>query len=163
MPKQWLYISVSVECTNTDDSDESIVTSLVFVQCASVEICGNMHVKWIHKEYWKAENGIEIETGNGNWKQKWKQTMHQSLVQCFLHRLMSSVFSLSSQQTPLHTAAKVGNEYTMREFVDLGANMNIKDNDGVSETVLLEIYWFEFEHPISKEALFVNKQRIKQV
>ena len=62
--------------------------------------------------------------------------MHQSLVQCFLHRLMSSVFSLSSQQTPLHTAAKVGNEYTMRELVELGANMNIKDNDGVSETVL---------------------------
>ena len=44
--------------------------------------------------------------------------------------------SLSSQQTPMHTAAKVGNEYTMRELVKLGANMNIKDNDGVSETVL---------------------------
>ena len=154
---------MSVECTNTDDSDESIGTSLVFVQCASVEICGNVHVKWIHKEYCKAENGIEIESGNGNWKQKLKQTMHQSLVQCFLHRFMSSVFSLSSQQTPLHTAAKVGNEYTMRELVKLGANMNIKDNDGVSENVLVEIYWFEFEHLISKEALFVNKQRIKQV
>ena len=45
----------------------------------------------------------------------------------------NNVFSLS-QQTPMHTAAKEGNEYTMEGLVKLGADINIKDKDGVSET-----------------------------
>ena len=32
----------------------------------------------------------------------------------------------------MHTAAKDGNEFTMKEFHKLGADINIKDNDGVS-------------------------------
>ena len=34
----------------------------------------------------------------------------------------------------MHTAAKDGNEYTMTGLVKLGADINIKDNDGVTET-----------------------------
>ena len=45
----------------------------------------------------------------------------------------TTIFSLS-QQTPMHTAAKEGNEYTMKGLVKLGADINIKDNGGVSET-----------------------------
>ena len=41
-----------------------------------------------------------------------------------------------SQQTPMHTAAKIGNEYTMDYLVKLEADMDIKDKDGVSETVV---------------------------
>ena len=45
----------------------------------------------------------------------------------------TTVFSLS-KQTPMHTAAKEGNEYTMKGLVKLGAAINIKDKNGVSET-----------------------------
>jgi len=34
----------------------------------------------------------------------------------------------------MHTAAKQGNEYTMKCLVKLGADLNIKDKKGVSET-----------------------------
>ena len=30
-----------------------------------------------------------METGNGNWKQKWEQKTHQSVVQYFLHSVLS--------------------------------------------------------------------------
>ena len=36
-----------------------------------------------------------------------------------------------SQQTPMHTAAKDGNEFTMKGLVGLGADINIRDKDGV--------------------------------
>ena len=43
--------------------------------------------------YGKAGNGNETETGNGNWKWKLETEMwtkkHQSLVQCFLHSVLS--------------------------------------------------------------------------
>ena len=52
--------------------------------------------------YGKAGNGNETETGNGNWKWKlemetgnnWEQKMHQSLVQCFLHSVLSRYLSV---------------------------------------------------------------------
>ena len=37
----------------------------------------------------------------------------------------------------MHTAAKEGNEYTMDGLVKLGADLNIKDKDGVSETLII--------------------------
>ena len=37
---------------------------------------------------------LEMETGNGNWKQKWEQKTHQSLVQCFLHSVLSHYSSI---------------------------------------------------------------------
>ena len=40
-----------------------------------------------------------------------------------------------TQQTPMHTAAKDGDEYTMKGLVNLGADINIKDKDGVRETI----------------------------
>ena len=45
--------------------------------------------------YGKVGNENGMETGNGNWKRKWEQKFktYQSRVQCFLHRLMSSVLS----------------------------------------------------------------------
>ena len=39
---------------------------------------------------------------------------------------------LSSQRAPLHAAASEGHEYTVKSLVDKGANINIKDKDGVS-------------------------------
>ena len=39
------------------------------------------------KGNWKWK--LEMETGNGNWKRKWEQKTHQSLVQCFLHSVLS--------------------------------------------------------------------------
>ena len=32
---------------------------------------------------------LKMETGNRNWKRKWEQKAHQSLVQCFLHSVKS--------------------------------------------------------------------------
>ena len=49
-----------------------------------------------------------------------------------------------SQQTPLHTAAKQGNQYTVHGLIKLGAKVNIKDKLGVSETILPAMDWFEF-------------------
>ena len=37
----------------------------------------------------------------------------------------------------MHTAAKEGNEYTMKGLFKLGADINIKDKDGVSETLII--------------------------
>ena len=48
------------------------------------------------------------------------------------NKLLPLTFSLC-QQTPMHTAAKDGNEFTMKGLHKLGADINIKDNDGVSE------------------------------
>ena len=42
-----------------------------------------------------------------------------------------------SQQTPMHTAAKNANKFTMEVLDDLGADMNIKDIDGVSKSTLI--------------------------
>ena len=44
------------------------------------------------------------------------------------------MFFLLYQQTPMHTAAKKGHEYTVKGLVKQRADINIKDNDGVSET-----------------------------
>ena len=44
----------------------------------------------------------------------------------------------------MHTAAKDGNEYTMKGLVKLGADINIKDNDEVSETLIITSGWFSF-------------------
>ena len=55
-----------------------------------------------YRAYGKAGNGNETETGNGNWKwklemetgNKWEQKTHQSLVQCFLHSVLSTYSSI---------------------------------------------------------------------
>ena len=49
---------------------------------------------------------------------------------------MKPLSSLLSQQTPMHTATKEGNEYTVDGLVKLGADINIKDKSGVSETLI---------------------------
>ena len=45
------------------------------------------------------------------------------------------MFLTLHQQTPMHTAAKNGNEFIMKSLVKLGADINIKDNDGVRESI----------------------------
>ena len=37
---------------------------------------------------------LEMETGNGIWKQKWEQKKYQSLVQYFLHSALSHYSSI---------------------------------------------------------------------
>ena len=44
----------------------------------------------------------------------------------------------------MHTAAKDGNECTMKDLVKLGADINIKDNDGVSKTLIISSDWFSY-------------------
>ena len=52
----------------------------------------------------------------------------------------------------MHTAAKDGNKFTIEVLDDLGADINIKDKDGVSKTILLVMDWFELA--FSKGLLF---------
>ena len=47
------------------------------------------------------------------------------------------------QQTPMHTAAKNGNEFIRKGLIMLGADINIKDKNGVSETILLVVHIIE--------------------
>ena len=54
----------------------------------------------------------------------------------------TTIVSLS-QQTPMHSAAKEGNDYTLKELVKLGADINIKDNHGVSEILTITAGRFE--------------------
>ena len=37
----------------------------------------------------------------------------------------------------MHTAAKDGNEFTVKGLCELGADINIKDNDGVRESLIM--------------------------
>ena len=39
----------------------------------------------MEKQEIEMKRKLEMETRNGNWKQKWEQKTHQSLVQYFLH------------------------------------------------------------------------------
>ena len=47
--------------------------------------------------------------------------------------------TFSYQQTPLHVAASKGRDYTVECLVEKGADINIKDKNGVNETILLMI------------------------
>ena len=48
--------------------------------------------------------------------------------------------TFSHQRTPLHVAASEGHDYTTVEcLVNQRADMNIKDKDGVRETILLVV------------------------
>ena len=76
-------------------------------------------------------------------------------------KLLSQNLSLSlSQQTPMHTAAKDGNEYTMKGLVNLGADINIKDINGVRDTIILNL-----SIPFPRKtcfALFISKQPLNK-
>ena len=39
----------------------------------------------------------------------------------------------------MHTAAKVGNKFTMEALVELGADINIKDNNEVNKNIILVV------------------------
>ena len=43
----------------------------------------------MEKQETEMKRKLEMEIGNGNWKRKWEQKTHQSLVQCFLHSVLS--------------------------------------------------------------------------
>ena len=47
--------------------------------------------------------------------------------------------TFSYQRTPLHVAASKGRDYTVKCLVKKGADMDIKDNKGVCETILLMV------------------------
>ena len=47
------------------------------------------------------------------------------------------LFTFSYQQTPLHVAASSGRDYTVEWLVKKGADVNIKNETGVHETILL--------------------------
>ena len=55
----------------------------------------------------------------------------------FLHGLLSYLILFSLyQQTPLHAAAKNHHDYTVQHLIGKGADVNIKDNNGVSMHVI---------------------------
>ena len=49
------------------------------------------------------------------------------------------LFTFSYQHTPLHVAASNHHDYTVECLVKRGADMNIKNETGVHETILLMI------------------------
>ena len=49
------------------------------------------------------------------------------------------LFTFSYQQTPLHVAASNRCDYTVECLVKTGADMNIRNETGVHETILLMI------------------------
>ena len=52
------------------------------------------------RAYGKAGNGNEMETGNGNWKRKLEtEKTHQSLVQYFLHSVLSRILLSNRYET----------------------------------------------------------------
>ena len=53
-----------------------------------------------------------------------------------LSTVLQLLFSLY-QRTPLHIASKEGYRYTTECLVDKGADINMKDDDGVSVTTIL--------------------------
>ena len=56
-------------------------------------------------------------------------------MQCLSMQILKFV-TFSYQQTPLHIAASKGCDYTVEFLVKKGADMNIKDKNGVSESLL---------------------------
>ena len=48
----------------------------------------------MEKQESEMKQKLEMETGNGSWKQKWEQKTHQSLVQYFLHSVLSHYSSI---------------------------------------------------------------------
>ena len=53
---------------------------------------------------------------------------------CYINIYLSLPFI---QLTPLHVAVRDGNEQTLKFIVDNGAAIDIKDDSGVSETLIL--------------------------
>ena len=56
-----------------------------------------------------------------------------NIVNTVLQYLSLSLYQL----TPLHMAVKDGNEQTIKFIVDNGATIDIKDDSGVSETLIV--------------------------
>ena len=56
-----------------------------------------------------------------------------NIVTTILQYLSLSLYQL----TPLHMAVRDGNEQTLKFIVDNGADIDIKDDSGVSETLVL--------------------------
>ena len=48
----------------------------------------------MEKQETEMKRKLEMETGNGNWKQKWEQKMHQSLLHYFLYSVLSHYSSI---------------------------------------------------------------------
>ena len=61
----------------------------------------------------------------------------QKLVTCFCSQLTNMLFSSLCQRTPLHIAAGKGYEYTLLCLIEQGADVNIKDNEGVCTVHIL--------------------------
>ena len=56
----------------------------------SLSVAPSQFILWeqigdMEKQEMEMKQKLEMESGNGNWKRKWEQKTHQSLVQCFLH------------------------------------------------------------------------------
>ena len=78
-----------------------------------------------------------------------------SLCKCYIYSqfqnyIAATLFFLY-QQTPLHVAAREGHDYTAKCLFKKGADISIKDKDGVSVTILLMVHeycWFEVEYQV---------------
>ena len=63
----------------------------------------------------------------------------QSFLPTRQFQITKGIFAFSYQQTPLHVTARKGRDYTVEWLVKKGADVNVKDNDGVSVSVLLMV------------------------
>ena len=58
---------------------------------------------------------------------------HFQITMSIIAKHFLEFVTLSYQQTPLHVAASKGRDYMVEYLVEKGADMNIKDKNGVSE------------------------------
>ena len=56
-----------------------------------------------------------------------------------LSQFLSKYFGSLYQWTPLHVAAKEGRDHTVEQLVNRGADISIKDKNGVSMTILVRV------------------------
>ena len=69
------------------------------------------------------------------------------------NKCLKALFSLC-QRTPLHIAAGEGYGYTVENLLRKGADIHIKDKQGVNVTILLMMLFLGFIHTTWNYAIF---------
>ena len=60
--------------------------------------------------------------------------LHNSSQSILSHNATNIANLFLNQRTPLHIAVREGQEYTVKSLVKKGADIDFRDNDGVSKT-----------------------------
>ena len=88
----------------------------------------------ILKSQWLLDSGNTLLNTTLLHQPNWKLAItFANIITTVLQFLSLSLY----QWTPLHMAVKDGNEHTLKFIVDSGAAIDIKDDSGVSDTLIL--------------------------